>query len=53
MLALVVLVAVPLFAFASTSIVLQRTMADEHAAMGHYGYMAAFAGRIRYDRDGA
>ncbi len=42
MLALVVIAAVPLLAFASTSIELQRTVPDDHAGMGHYGFMAAF-----------
>jgi hypothetical protein len=42
MLALVVIAAVPLIGFASTNIGLQRTVADDHAAMGHYGFMAAF-----------
>jgi hypothetical protein len=43
MLALVIVAAVPLLAFAATSIGLQRTVGDDHAAMGHYGYMAAFS----------
>lgn len=43
MLALVVVTAVPLIAFAATNVGLQRTAADEHAVMGHYGFMAAFA----------
>jgi hypothetical protein len=43
MLAFVVVAAVPLLAFASTNIGLQRTAGNEHAAMGHYGFMAAFA----------
>jgi len=42
MLALVAIAAVPLIAFASTNIGLQGTVADEHAGMGHYGFMAAF-----------
>jgi hypothetical protein len=42
MLALVVIAAVPLLAFASTNLGLQRAVADDHAAMGHYGFMAAF-----------
>jgi hypothetical protein len=42
MLALLILAAVPLLAFASTNIGLQRSLADDHAAMGHYGFMAAF-----------
>ena len=40
---LVVIAAVPLLAFAFTNIGLQRTVADEHAAMGHYGFMAALS----------
>jgi hypothetical protein len=43
MLALVIIAAVPLLAFAFTNIGLQRTVADAHAAMGHYGFMAAFS----------
>jgi plastocyanin len=43
MLALVIIAAVPLLAYASTNIGLQRTVADAHAAMGHYGFMAAFS----------
>jgi uncharacterized cupredoxin-like copper-binding protein len=42
MLALVVVAAVPLLALAATNIGLQRSVADEHAALGHYGFMAAF-----------
>ncbi len=42
MLALVIIAAVPLLAFASTNIGLQRTVPDDHAGMGHYGFMAAF-----------
>jgi hypothetical protein len=42
MLALVAIAAVPLLAFASTNIGLQGTIPDSHAAMGHYGFMAAF-----------
>lgn len=42
MLALVIIAAVPLLAFASTNIGLQGTVPDAHAAMGHYGFMAAF-----------
>jgi hypothetical protein len=42
MLALVIIAAVPLLVFASTNIGLQATVSDEHAAMGHYGFMAAF-----------
>jgi hypothetical protein len=43
LLAVVVIAAVPLLAFASTNIGLQRTVDDEHAALGHYGFMAAFS----------
>lgn len=43
MLALVVVAAVPLLLFAATNIRLQATAADEHANMGHYGFMAALA----------
>jgi uncharacterized cupredoxin-like copper-binding protein len=42
MLALVIIAAVPLLAFASSNIGLQRTVPDDHAGMGHYGFMAAF-----------
>jgi hypothetical protein len=41
-LALVIIAAVPLLAFASTNIGLQGTGSDDHAGMGHYGFMAAF-----------
>jgi hypothetical protein len=43
MVALVGIAAVPLLSFASTSIRLQETVADQHAGMGHYGFMAAFS----------
>jgi hypothetical protein len=43
MVTLVMVAAIPLLAFASTNIGLQRTVADEHAGMGHYGFMAAFS----------
>ena len=43
MLALVIIAAVPLIAFASTNIGLQATVPDDHAALGHYGFMAAFS----------
>jgi hypothetical protein len=43
MLALVGIAAVPLFAFAATNIGLQGTVTDDHAGMGHYGFMAAFS----------
>lgn len=40
-LALVGTAAVPLLAFASTNVRLQRNVSDMHAGMGHYGFMAA------------
>jgi preprotein translocase subunit SecG len=43
MLALVIIAAVPLLAFASIKIGLQRTATNDHAALGHYGFMAAFS----------
>lgn len=43
MLALVVIAAVPLLAFASTSIGLQKAGPTDHALLGHYGYIAAFS----------
>ncbi|MBI2247836.1 MAG: hypothetical protein HYU65_07890 [Armatimonadetes bacterium] len=43
MLALVIIAAVPLLAFTSTNIGLQRTVTNDHAALGHYGFMAAFS----------
>lgn len=43
LLAFVVVAAVPLLVFASTSIRLQGTVPDDHARAGHYGFMAAFA----------
>jgi hypothetical protein len=43
LLALIVVAAVPLLAFASTNIGLQRTSGNEHAALGHYGFMSAFS----------
>lgn len=42
MLGLVVVASVPLLTFAFTNIGLQANGSDEHAAMGHYGFMAAF-----------
>jgi hypothetical protein len=42
MLALVIVAAVPLLAFAATNIGLQGTVTDDHSSMGHYGFMAAF-----------
>jgi hypothetical protein len=43
MLAMVIIAAAPLLAFASTNIGLQATVTDDHAALGHYGFMAAFS----------
>ena len=43
MLGLVGIAAVPLIAFAANNIDLQRTVTDDHAGMGHYGFMAAFS----------
>ena len=43
MLALVIIAAGPLLAFASANIGLQRTDPSEHAAAGHYGFLAAFS----------
>jgi hypothetical protein len=43
MLGLVIVASVPLLAFASTNIGLQRAGTSEHAAMGHYGFLAAFS----------
>lgn len=43
MLGLVALAAIPLLALASTAIGLQAGGADDHAAAGHYGFMAGFA----------
>jgi len=43
LLALIIIAAVPLLAFASTNIGLQRTVTDDHAALGHYGFLAAFS----------
>jgi hypothetical protein len=42
MLALVGIAAVPLLVFAATNVGLQANVPDDHAAMGHYGFMAAF-----------
>jgi plastocyanin len=42
MLGLVVVAAVPLLVFAFTNVGLQATLTDDHAAQGHYGFMAAF-----------
>jgi hypothetical protein len=43
MLALIIIAGVPLLVYASTNIGLQGTVADDHAAAGHYGFMAAFS----------
>jgi len=43
MLALVIIAAVPLVAFASNNIELQRALTDDHATLGHYGFLAAFS----------
>jgi hypothetical protein len=43
MLVLVIIAAVPLLVFASTNIGLQGTVTDDHAAAGHYGFMAALS----------
>jgi len=42
LLALVIIAAVPLLVLASTNIGLQAAVTDDHAAAGHYGFMAAF-----------
>jgi hypothetical protein len=42
MIVLVAIAAVPLLAFALNNIGLQRSGANDHAALGHYGYMAAY-----------
>jgi hypothetical protein len=43
MLALAAVAAIPFLGFASTNIDVQRTVADEHTVMGHYGFMAALS----------
>jgi hypothetical protein len=43
MLVTVIIAAVPLLIFAFENIDLQRTIANDHAAAGHYGFMAALA----------
>lgn len=43
MLALLAVAAVPLVVFASTNIRLQGTVVDEHAFLGHYGFMAGLS----------
>jgi hypothetical protein len=42
MLGLVAVATVPLLALAATNVGLQRAGPNEHAVLGHYGYMAAF-----------
>lgn len=42
MLGLVAVAAVPLLVLAATNIGLQGTVTDDHAGLGHYGFMAAF-----------
>jgi hypothetical protein len=43
LLSMIIIAAVPLVGFAATNIGLQRTLPDDHAALGHYGFMAAFS----------
>lgn len=43
MLALVIIAAVPLLVFASSNVALQRALTNDHATLGHYGFMAAFS----------
>jgi len=43
MVALVIVAAVPLVAGAFANISLQRTLSNDHAALGHYGFMAALS----------
>jgi hypothetical protein len=43
MFGLVIAAAVPLLAYASTNLGLQGTVTNEHARMGHYGFMGAFS----------
>lgn len=43
MLALVIIAAVPLVAFAWANIGLQETSTNDHAGLGHYGFMAAWS----------
>jgi hypothetical protein len=43
MLVLVLIAAVPLLAFASMNVGLQRTDTSDHGAMGHYGFMVALS----------
>jgi hypothetical protein len=43
LLLLTLIAAVPLLAFAASNVGLQSTVSDDHAAAGHYGFMAALA----------
>jgi putative effector of murein hydrolase LrgA (UPF0299 family) len=43
LLVLTLIAAAPLLAFAAANVGLQSTAGDEHAAAGHYGFMAAFS----------
>jgi hypothetical protein len=43
LLLLTLIAAVPLLAFAATNVGLQSAVSDDHAAAGHYGFMAALA----------
>jgi hypothetical protein len=43
MLPMVAIAAVPLLSFAIANLDLQGELADEHAGLGHYGFMAAFS----------
>jgi len=43
LLALVVVVAIPLLTVASSNIRLQRTLTNDHATLGHYGFMASLS----------
>jgi hypothetical protein len=43
MLTMVAIAAVPLLVYGSANIGLQGSVTDDHAAAGHYGFMAAFA----------
>lgn len=43
MLGLVAIAAGPLIAYAATQLGWQGTLTDDHAALGHYGFMAAFS----------
>ena len=43
MLAMIVIAAVPLLALAITNVRMQTSVTNDHAALGHYGFMAAFS----------